>query len=250
MFSVPPRVPVEEGVNVILIVQIAPAGTLPPQESCSAKSEAFVPTIATLERVRTVFPVLLKVTVCATLVAPIMTFANVKALTERLAIRLGATPVPLSGTGTGLPERLFAMASVATRVPAADGIKATLIEQLAAAGTLPTQLSDSVKSEALVPVTAIPAILRVVESLFVIVTVCFALAVPITWLAKDRLDGERPISSYNSALLKSVLFWSVPPVTSTVPLFSCVAVWAQRDVFMAALGIKVFVAVLYNSALL
>src|SRR5215469_11867880 len=167
MFSVPLRVPVAEGVNVTLIVQIAPAGTLPPQESCSAKSEAFVPTIATLESVRTVFPVLLKVTLCAALVAPIITVGKVRLLTDRLAIRVGAMPVPVSGTGREPGERSLAITRLAVRAPATVGVNVTLTEQLAPTGRLPAQVSFSAKSEALVPPTVTLVMLSAVDSLFV-----------------------------------------------------------------------------------
>jgi hypothetical protein len=117
MFSIPLRIPVAEGANVTLIVQIAPAGTLPAQESFSAKSEAFVPEIVMLERVRTLFPVLPKVTLCAALVAPIIAPGNVRLLGERLAIRVGAIAVPVSGTVSGLLEKLFAIFRRPTRLP-------------------------------------------------------------------------------------------------------------------------------------
>jgi hypothetical protein len=60
----------------MLMVQVAPAATLPPQVSVSAKSAPFAPVIATADTVKTVFPVLLNVMLCAVLVAP-TTPANV-----------------------------------------------------------------------------------------------------------------------------------------------------------------------------
>jgi len=72
------------------------------------------------------------------------------------------------------------MVTLPVRLPVAGGAKVTLMEQLAPAGTLPTQLSVSAKSEAFVPLTATPVMLKDVASLFVNVTVWEALVVPTT----------------------------------------------------------------------
>ena len=70
MVKVPARLPAAVGANVTLMVQFAPADTLPPQLSFSAKSVAFVPLIARLKMMTAAFPVLLNVIDCAVLVAP------------------------------------------------------------------------------------------------------------------------------------------------------------------------------------
>jgi hypothetical protein len=62
------RLPLAEGVNVTLIVQLAPAATLDPQVLDRAKSPAFAPVMVTLETVKAAFPVLLRVTDFAELV--------------------------------------------------------------------------------------------------------------------------------------------------------------------------------------
>jgi hypothetical protein len=49
------------------------------------------------------------------------------------------------------------------RLPAAAGAKVTLIEQLAPAGTLPTQLPVSAKSEAFAPLIAMLVMLNAVD---------------------------------------------------------------------------------------
>jgi len=61
------RLPLAEGVKVTLIVQFAPAGTELPQLLVWAKSLAFVPVSARLERVKAALPELIRVTVCALL---------------------------------------------------------------------------------------------------------------------------------------------------------------------------------------
>lgn len=71
--KVPVRVPVAEGVNVTLMTQFAPAATLPPQSSVSAKSEAFVPRITRLEIVSgALLPLVLNVVPCVALGVPMV----------------------------------------------------------------------------------------------------------------------------------------------------------------------------------
>ena len=60
------RLPPAEGVNVTLIVQLAPAATLDPQLLVCAKSLAFVPASARLVMLKAALPVLLRVAVCRT----------------------------------------------------------------------------------------------------------------------------------------------------------------------------------------
>src|SRR5215831_10088842 len=62
---VPVRVPIAEGVNVMLIAQEAPAATDVPQLFVCAKSLAFVPVMAMLVMFSVALPVLLNVTACA-----------------------------------------------------------------------------------------------------------------------------------------------------------------------------------------
>ena len=70
MDKVAVRVPTAAGENAALIVQLAPAATLPSQLSLSAKSEPFTPPITMLEIVRVMVPVLLNVICCTALVVP------------------------------------------------------------------------------------------------------------------------------------------------------------------------------------
>jgi hypothetical protein len=66
------RVPVAVGLNVTLIVQLAPAATLAPQVFVCEKSPLFVPPIAIPEplNVSTAFPVFVSVMFCEVLVVP------------------------------------------------------------------------------------------------------------------------------------------------------------------------------------
>ena len=74
------------------------------------------------------------------------------------------TAIPVSGTDSGLPERLLAMVRLAVRLPAAAGVKVTLMEQFAPANTLPRQLASiPVNSEAFAPLNAILVMLSVLD---------------------------------------------------------------------------------------
>jgi hypothetical protein len=63
------RLPPAVGLNVTLIVQLAPPATLPPHVFVSEKSPAFVPVTPMLE-IDSGPPVLLSVTTCAALALP------------------------------------------------------------------------------------------------------------------------------------------------------------------------------------
>jgi hypothetical protein len=63
MLSEAVRLPLAEGVNLTLIVQLAPAATLAPQLLLCAKSLGFVPMSARLEMLKAELPVLFSVMV-------------------------------------------------------------------------------------------------------------------------------------------------------------------------------------------
>ena len=63
MLSEAVRLPLAEGVNLTLIVQLAPAATLDPQFLLCAKSLGFVPVSARLEMLKAELPVLFSVMV-------------------------------------------------------------------------------------------------------------------------------------------------------------------------------------------
>lgn len=245
ILSVPVRAPVATGVNVMLMVQPPPGATLPPQVSVSAKSEPFEPVTAIADTVKSVFPVLFSGTLCAALVAP-TTPANVTPEGEKLAIRVTATPVPESGTGIELGERLFAIAKPATNMPVPVGAKVTWIEQLAPPAKFPTQLLFSARSEAFAPFIEMPSMVSPVESLLVSVTVWDALVVPTGWFANVKVPV---VGSYSSALAKRAPVLSALAATRTFPLFSKVAVKPERATFILPVKLNVSVAGLYNSAL-
>src|SRR5437016_14500472 len=80
--TAPVRMPVAVGVNVTLMVQLAPAATDVPQVLVCMKS----PLATMLVTLSAAFPVLFSVTDCAALVVPTSWFANVRLVGERLTL--------------------------------------------------------------------------------------------------------------------------------------------------------------------
>ena len=83
-------------------------------------------------------PVLLNVRFWAALVVPTSWLANVRLAGDNPAA--GAIPLPLRPTVCGLPLALSVTDRVPVRVPVAEGLKLTLIPQLAPALKPPPQL--------------------------------------------------------------------------------------------------------------
>ncbi len=144
-----------------------------------------------LVRLKAALPVLVRVTVCAALVAPTDWFPKARLVGERLATRAVLAPVPERLTVWGLPLALSAMRRVAVRAPLAEGVKVTLTVQLPPAATELPQVLVWAKSPALVPVKARLVTLKAALPELVRVTVCAVLVEPTARLAKVRLVGER-----------------------------------------------------------
>ena len=84
-------------------------------------------------------------------------------------------PVPLKPMEWGLPLALSAMLTLAVRDPVAEGVKVTLIEQLALAATLLPQVFVWAKSPEFVPVSPMLVTPREASPVFESVTVLTAL---------------------------------------------------------------------------
>jgi hypothetical protein len=84
-FSEALRLPIADGVNVTLTVQVLLGVTVGPVQVSAllAKSLAFVPPIVTVEKVRLAVPVLVTVTVCGALVTPTFWGLNVRLVGEK-----------------------------------------------------------------------------------------------------------------------------------------------------------------------
>jgi len=99
-------------------------------------------------------------------------------------------PVPETATVCGLPAAPSVIVMAAERLPVAEGVKVTLIVQLAPAATLNPQVLVWAKLLALVPDTVMLVMLKSAVPVFVSVTVCAALLVPTVSFPKATLEGE------------------------------------------------------------
>ena len=104
----------------------------------------------------------------------------------------GVVPMPDRGTAWGLPGALSATDTLATRLPAALGAKATEMVQFRPAPRLPGHVVAGVKtkSAAFVPMSVIDVMTRAVFPTFVRVIFWEVLWVPVTCDPNVRLDGE------------------------------------------------------------
>jgi hypothetical protein len=124
------RFPVAVGVNVTVIVQLAPAAILLPQVLVSAKSPAFVPVMLIAVKFNWAVSIFVKVTVFGGLVVPTGTFPKARDFVDKLT----KVPVPLRATACGLAGSESLMASTAFLKFFAVGVNVTEIVQLALGG--------------------------------------------------------------------------------------------------------------------
>ena len=94
MLSEAVRLPLAEGVNFTLIVQLAPAATELPHVLVCAKSLALVPVSARLVMFKAALPVLVSVTVWAVLVVLIVWFPKARLPGAMLATGAGGGSIP------------------------------------------------------------------------------------------------------------------------------------------------------------
>src|SRR2546426_11973994 len=109
------------------MVQLATGVRLVQSFVCE-KSLELEPESATLEIVSVAWPEFVTATFRSVLL-PWSVLGNIKLLGTRFTAGCGVTPWPLRGTLCGFPGALSLMASDAERVPAADGVKVTLMVQ-------------------------------------------------------------------------------------------------------------------------
>lgn len=183
------RLPMAAGVNVTLIEQLLPAATELPQVLVCAKSPGSAPVVLILLIVKLAFPMLVRVTDCAALVVLRFWLAKVREPLERLAV--GALPVPVKATASGLLWRLSAMLIVAVRVPEAVGVNFAIIVQLALTPNELGQLFVWEKSLGSAPTMVKLEIVKLAVPVFDIVTLCTALEVPTVVVGNVKLEGER-----------------------------------------------------------
>lgn len=147
-----------------------------------------------LVMLRAAVPLLVRVTVCAWLLAPTVCEGKVRVVGERVipGAAAAAVAVPVNATSCGLPAALSAIDSEAVLLPVDVGLKTTLMAHEAPTATLEPQVLVSLKSPASVPVTLIPVIASEAVPLLVRVTACDGLLVPTACDANVRLAGETP----------------------------------------------------------
>jgi len=188
MVSVALLVPVEVGAKVTDIVHDAPAASDGPQRLASENWPGLVPPSAAPLIVSVVEPPLVRVTTRGALAVLTAWFPNASDVGETVTGPL-LLPLPESGTVCGLPGALLAMLSVAERVPAAVGVKVTVIVHEAPAASVDPQVVVRAKSPALVPVMLVPLMVNEADPVLVRVTVRGALVVPTAWAAKTSVEG-------------------------------------------------------------
>ena len=166
--------PVAEGVNVTDIEQFAPGERVLPQVFAEiAKSPALLPVMPALVSDNALPPVLVRVTLWGMVVAPTVWLPKLSAVGLKLAAG-PVTPLPERGTPCGEPGALSTNCRLALRVPVAEGVNVTEIEQFApGASVLPHVLAEIAKSDEFAPLTASLVSANVVAlALLVSVTLC------------------------------------------------------------------------------
>jgi hypothetical protein len=101
------------------------------------------------------------------------------------------TPVPDTGTDSGLSPALSVIVTLAERAPDAVGVKVTVIVQFAPAASDAGQVFVCEKSVEFVPVAAIELIVSAAFPVLVSVTPWDALVVPTVWLENVNEAGLR-----------------------------------------------------------
>ena len=130
---------------------------------------------------------LVRVEVCAALVLPTVSEANVSVV--GLSFTAGPTAVPASSTDCGLPGSVPLIARLANLDPPDVGANVTLTVQLAPAASEPPQLLVSAKSELSGPARLIPLMLNLEFPVLTSVTGKGLLLVPIACDGKMARAG-------------------------------------------------------------
>jgi hypothetical protein len=181
-FTEPERLPAAEGVNVTVMVQDPPAPTLV-HVFVWAKSLAFAPVIETAVTRIALWPTLLSVIVCGADLVPTFPKPTLG------GVRLATVPCPLSVTTCGLPVALSVIESVPFTAPFDSGLNVTEIVHLAPTARDAVQVVVWANP----PLGRIEVIETEVVPVFVTVTIFGALVVPLSWVPKVRLVGDKEI---------------------------------------------------------
>jgi hypothetical protein len=175
----PEAAPRAVGVKVTATVQVPAAATgLDVEQVVPEVAMAKGPEVAIAVKLRLASPVLVTATVCAGLVAPAGWLAKFRLVVPRLTTGDGV-PVPLKFTTCGLPLALSVSVRLPERLPAAVGVKVTLITQFPLAATgAPVPQVVPLAATAKSPVAAMLVKVKDAVPLLVTVTALAALVVP------------------------------------------------------------------------
>ena len=173
------RAPTAVGLNVMRMVQLAPAAKVAPHVVEPAKLLEFVPVRIMLVMVRAAVPVLDSVTVCAALVVFTSWFPKASAVGVTPAT--GTAPVPLSATFTvGFTGSLLLTVRFAARAPVAVGLNVTLMVQFAAPASVAGHALVWAKSPGFAPARPMLVMVKAAVPVLDRVTICAALVVPVS----------------------------------------------------------------------
>jgi hypothetical protein len=170
------------GVNVTVIVQLAPAAREVPQLFVCPKLLALVPVTEMLVMVSAAVPGFESVIGNGVAAVPISVLGNASGF--GLSSACGAVPVPVTVADCGEPVALSATEIDALRLPAAAGVKLTVMVQFAPAASEVPQLFVCPKLLAFVPATEMPVMVRAAVPGFESVIGSAVAAVPTSVLGK------------------------------------------------------------------
>jgi hypothetical protein len=173
-------------------VQLADAARLAPQVLLyMEKSPGFAPeNVRLLMVIGLAFP-FVRVTTFWPPFLPMATAAQLTLVGEAVVFPAAEAPVPASGTVWGLLVAVSVKVSTALRAPDAFGVKTTVAEQLAEAGSPEPQLvPETAKSEEFAPLMAMLLMVIDEPAPLVRVTVWGALLDATAVLANERLAGD------------------------------------------------------------
>jgi hypothetical protein len=198
MFNVAVNDPFAPGVNTTLIVQLAPAASVPDalhpalDVGCgTAKSPAFAPLIVKPANVTVAVLVFITVTVSAALVVLTACDPNVKLLGVTVSVAVPLVPVPVSVTICGPPVALSVNKIVPVRVPVAVGLN--VIENTHGSASTAMLGHCANVAPAKSPLVTMLVNVNGFPPVFDTVTICAALVVPTAWLPNVNEAGVIPI---------------------------------------------------------
>jgi hypothetical protein len=231
MFNVALNDPAAVGAKVTWTVQDLPAASgLPPQLLVWLKLDGLAPVLPIADTLKLPEPLLVIVNDSVD-VDPAAVAGKASELVDRVAAGPAAA-VALNATVCGLPGALSEMLSVAEKVPAAVGVKMTLMVQLAP-GAIVTplpQLLVWVNSDAFAPVLLIRLTVRLPPPEFVTVTGS-VLVEPTCMVGKTNDVVERVTAELATAVPVTVTVCGLPVALSVT--------FSVAENVPAAVGVKV-----------